>query len=295
MPEAVIPVLPKRARGDYIDRKPGPFTNDPNGWFEGYPKRMPLAMRAVVEVVRDLPGDELDRVFRVQADRRLAEHVGLALAMIQEVGYPLIGAQEANSRGKKQGGVGSYSPRFIKTNDGRKVASEHSRAKAWDLWSRSNPQRWSRDGKPVAFASTWHPLAIRVVVAGDFDWGGHFHDMTKGRYIDAMHIQYRLRPEDVAASTARMIAEFEKIKAELEPDPIPPEDPDVTSDQVKALQRALNAAGAHPPLPVDGVYGPMTEAAVLSLPDVVATQVDAAEAEARDVTKEAAVQAVSSI
>lgn len=294
MTEVALPVLPRRPRSDYIDRKPGAHTNDAKGWFQGYPKRMPLDMRAVVEVVRDLEGDVLDRTFRVTADKRLAEHVGLALAMIQEVGYPLIGAAEVNVSGGKQGGVGSYANRAIKTNDGREVPSEHSRAKAWDLWTRSNPQRWSKTGKPIPFASTWHPLAVRIVVAGDFEWGGHFHDMSRGRYIDAMHIQYRLRPENVAASTARMIAEYEAIMAELEPEQ-PPEEPDVTIDEIKALQRALNAVGTNPALVVDGDYGALTKAAVDGMPALVASQVAAAEADAKDATKDAAVQAVSSI
>lgn len=255
---AELPTLPYYLREDYVDRLPGEYTNRPRGWYPGWPDGVPSPQLAVVEVQRPHDG----RVFRVRVDRRLAEHVGLFLAMIQDLGPPLIGAAEINVEGGRQGGIGSYANRPIKTSSGREVPSEHSRGKAIDLWTLSNRQHST--ATPHILRSTWHPLAVRLAVAGDFEWGGHFHDMTGGTYSDPMHIQYRLRPEDVPGSTRRMAAEYEVIKAELEPEDT------VTPEDVKLLQRQLNALGADPQLAVDGDFGPMTRAALKSIQGTVA-------------------------
>jgi hypothetical protein len=265
---AELPVLPFRGREEYVDRKPGKHTNRPRGWLPGWPDGVPYSQLAVVEVERPLDG----RVFKVRVDRRLAEHVGLFLAMIQEVGHPLIGAGEVNVEGGKQGGVGSYANRPIKTNDDRRIASEHSRGKALDLWTLSNPQRFT--DRPHRLRSTWHPLAVRIAVAGDFEHGIHFHDMSSGTYSDPMHVQYRLRPEDVPGSTQRMVDEYERIRAELEPEEPDDMTPEVR-ERIKALQRFLNERGANPPLEVDGDFGRLTEAALLQ----VRTQLGFADAE----------------
>lgn len=252
-----LPVLPYHGREAYVDRKPGRHTNRPRGWLPGWPEGVPSSQMAVVEAERPLDG----RVFRVRVDKRLAEHVGLFLLMAQEVGLVLIGAEEVNVAGDKQGGISSYMNRPIKTSTGRVVPSEHSRAKAIDILTRSNPQRSTTT--PHRLRSTWHPLAVRLAVAGDFEHGIHFHDMTGGTYSDPMHVQYRLRPEDVPGSTERMVADYELIRAELEPEE------DVTPEQVKAVQRTINAAGRKPPLAVDGIFGPGTEAALRDLRNMI--------------------------
>jgi hypothetical protein len=262
-----LPVLPVRGREEYPDRNPQPpHTNKPRGWHPGWPAGMPAGSLAVVETPRKLDG----KIFKVRVDKRLAEHFGLFLMMIQEVGYPLIGADEVNVNGGKQGGIGSYNNRPIKGDGGNDVASEHSRGKALDIYTRSNPQRSTTN--PHRLKSTWHPLAVRLAKAGDLEWGGHFHDMTNGKYSDPMHVQYRKWPEHVAASTAAMEAEYERILDEL----FPPEDPGVTPEQVKLLQQQLNELGADPQLTVDGVFGPVTQAALESITGVVLQRRDQA-------------------
>jgi hypothetical protein len=254
-----------------------------------------MAPEDMAQVTVTRPGD--DRTFRVRVDRRLAELTGLLLAMMQEVGYPLIGALEVATRPNgdhvKQGGVSSYSNRPIKTNDGTRIASEHSRGLALDVWSRSNPQRW---GQNVPFSSTWHPLAVRLAIAAGFEWGGHFWDLRpKGTYIDAMHLEYRWSPEDVANSVVQLKAEYLAIRDELEPEQ-PPEEPEVTPAQVKVLQAKLNEAGlANPPLVVDGVYGPLTESAVVAIPASVDAQVGMAKADTKEAAKEASTTAIDAV
>jgi hypothetical protein len=234
-------------------------------------------------------------VFRVSVDKRLGDLVGLLLGMIQEVGYPLIGASEENEKGGKQGGVGSYANRAIKEQGPDTKPSIHSSALALDLWSRSNPQRW---GDRVAFSSTMHPLAVRLFAAADFYWGGWFWDISNATYLDAMHIEYNLKPGDVAASTARLKAEYKAITGETEPgNPPTPPDPggDVTPEQIKVLQTQLNKVGTSPPLVVDGTYGPKTETAVIGLSALVEGQIDLAETSTKEDTKADAIEAVSGI
>jgi hypothetical protein len=280
MSEAVIPYLPRRPRSAYIDRTPGRrISGDRRGWGKGWPEGTPLANRATVVVQRDLPGDSLDRVFRVQASTahpRFPELVGLVLAGIQEVGFPLIGAQEValrpNGRTEKQGGVGSYNNRPIKAQGGKLTASEHSRAIAYDLWSRSNPQRWDEQGR-LRFWSTWHPLAVELVVAAGFEWGGHFWDLYDGTYCDAMHIEYRGAPASVPTAIERYLAKYAEVWARLHPEqptePAPPEEDAMSKADVLLIQQKLNEAGHSPPLLEDGVLGPITRAVIEALPALV--------------------------
>lgn len=290
---AALPFLPRRPRSAYINRRPGRRSpGDARGWHKGWPAGMEPG--DLVAVITTRPDD--GRTFRVRVDRRLGALVGLLLAMIQEVGYPLIGAQETTTtptgKAVKQGGVGSYNNRPIKTQGGDDEASEHSRGLALDLWSRSNPQRWGRE---IPFASTQHPLAVRLFVAAGFEWGGHFHDLRpRHTYIDAMHIEYRGRPQDVAQSIATLKAEYQAITGELEPAP-EPEEPDVTPAQIKVLQAKLNEAGTNPPLVIDGVYGAATESAVVALPGTVSTQVEAEAAEMKEAAKQASSAAIDGL
>lgn len=290
-----VPFLPRRPRTAYRDRIPGRRSSgDARGWHKGWPEGMAAADMKAVIAIRPQDGRE----FRVRVDKRLAELVAALLAAIQEVGYPLIGALEVATKPGggtvKQGGVGSYNNRPIKTNDGTEVASEHSRGLALDLWSRSNPQRWSSTGN-APFSSTWHPLAVRLAIAAGFEWGAHFWDLKpEHSYIDAMHIEYRWSPEDVANSIAQLKDEYRRIQDELKP-PAPPEDPDVTPKEIMELQAALNAAGTNPPLLVDGDYGPLTRAAVNALPGTVQAQVDIAELAMRNNARDAAAGAIDEL
>ena len=213
------------------------------------------------------------KTFHPNVDKRLEGLFTEWLMASQEMGYPLIGAAERNGAGGKQGGIGGFSCRAIKGSN-PPVASNHSSGTAIDVYTRSNPQRWSERG-PVRFASTIHPHMVELAAAADIYWGGWYWDTSKGRYVDAMHAEYAMRPENVAESLARLRAKADEIRKRLAPQQ--PEEPDVDAEQVKELQRTLNRLGAAPQLVVDGVFGPLTEAAMRKTPERVEAQIAEAE------------------
>jgi peptidoglycan hydrolase-like protein with peptidoglycan-binding domain len=73
---------------------------------------------------------------------------------------------------------------------------------------------------------------------------------------------------DVPRALAQLDAEYARLR------PPPPEEP-VNSEQVKAVQQALNELGWVPALKVDGVYGPLTDAAVKGIATRQATRFEA--------------------
>jgi hypothetical protein len=236
------------------------------------------------------------KTFRPSVDKRLGELFSEFLRMSQAIGYPLIGATEANAQGKKQGGVGSFACRAIKGSN-PPAPSNHSSATALDLYTRSNPQYWSEN---VRFASTIHPNMVELAAAADIYWGGWYWDTSKHKYLDAMHFEYMLRPSDVASSLARLRDKFKQLGGSgggtpTPPTPIPTPGGDVTPAQIKALQKSLNDAGTTPELVIDGVYGPATETAVIELPNTVSEQVELAESTSKADTKEAAKVAIDAI
>jgi hypothetical protein len=284
---APLPVLPRRPRTDYIappSRIANRTTARRRGWYAGWPDACPpTSARTTVVLTR--PSDA--REFRLQIDDRLATLFATWATMFQELGHELRGAGEPSANGKLQGGVGSYVCRAIKGSEPPRP-SNHSTGTAWDLWTRSNPQIWTG-----AFVSTIHPEVVELAAAADIYWGGWYWDARRD-YVDAMHFEYMARPGDVTASLTRLKAKYAEIVKRHEPDE-PDEEGDVTPEQVKALQANLNAVGTQPPLVVDGVYGPMTEAAVAGLPTLVVGQVDSAETSASAQTKQAAIEAVAAI
>lgn len=293
MTDPVFPTLPRRPRSDYVNpptRIATRTTAKRRGWYAGWEDNCPPASaRSRVVLIR--PSDNHE--FGLVVDKRLAGLFGAWADAFMYLGHELRTARELSANGKAQGGNGSYVCRAIKGSDPPRP-SNHSSATAWDLWTRSNPQIGRTMDRIVPFVSTIHPEVVELAAAADIYWGGWYWDTTNHRYVDAMHFEYMRRPEDVAGSLARMTAVFAEIKARHEPDPAP-EEPDVTTDEVKALQIALNAIGTQPPLVVDGKYGPVTHAAVLNMPKLVANQVDAAEVAASTTTKQAAIDAVSAI
>lgn len=287
-----VPFLPRRTRDAY----PNPpaliakrTTAKSRGWFEGYPDGLPVSARGKARVARPID----DRVFELTLDARLVELFSTWLAFAQELGYPLIGADEVavkpNGDTVKQGGVGSYFNRPIKTQDGRIFPSNHSNGTAVDLYSRSNPQRW---GAGIGFWSTQHPVSVDLAAAADLYWGGWYGDKSEAgiTYIDAMHFEYMRRPPDVADSLRKLKARYAALR---------PEEPDVSKDDVKLLQSMLNGLGAEPLLVVDGDFGPITRAALNALPATVQAKVNAAVAEnTTDVAaqvKEAAKEAIDAV
>lgn len=292
----MIPVLPRRPRSDYIDPPTRIQKRTPagkRGWAAGWPDACPRGSTlAVLSIPR--PGD--DKVFHPDCDARLADLFTEFLTFGQELGYPLIGALEANALGKKQGGMGAFSCRAIKGSNPPQP-SNHSSGTALDLWTLSNPMRVGyfangEVGKPVEFVSTIHPHLVELAAAADIYWGGWYWDNDHW-YVDAMHFEYMRRPQDVAASRKRLRAKAAEIRKRLAPEP--PEDPIVTPEQVMLLQTKLNALGTNPALAVDGDFGAATEAALQGVDALVAAQVAAAEAAERTETKQEAVNAVSAI
>lgn len=286
----VPPVLPRRPRADYVNAPKAiarRTTAGRRGWFAGWPdKCTPGSSRTELAITRPQDG----RVFRPEVDKRLAELFTLFLNASQEFGYPLIGAMEENANGRKQGGVSSFFCRAIKGSNPPQP-SNHSSATALDLYSRSNVMLYAE--RPVPFVSTIHPHQVELAAAADIYWGGWYWD-NDHNYVDAMHFEYMKRPADVAASLASLKAKRQEIHDRLNPPP-PPEDPDVTPQEVKELQMVINQRGHMPPLAVDGDYGPLTRAAVLNLNTLVDTQIEMAETAASAATKEDAITAVQAI
>jgi hypothetical protein len=176
---------------------------------------------------------------------------------------------EMRKRDETHGGQGGMACRAIKGSD-PKVPSNHSSGTAWDCNTKGNPMILDDAGVPVSqkrFVSRQSPVLIRLAGAARIYWGGWYADRQSG-YSDAMHFEYMARPEDVAQSLKDLDAEYERIHAEL----FPPEEPPVDAEQVKAVQQAINDLGWQPPLLVDGIYGPITTAAVQAVADRVATE-----------------------
>lgn len=291
-----FPTMPRQKRAAYIDvpleiRKR--TSAGSRGWRKGWPDDCPAgADRARVSVQRPSDG----KTFSVSVDARLEGLFTAFLTYIQKTGHELRTADELSANGKKQGGNGSFVCRAIKGSN-PPAPSNHSTGTALDLWSRSNPQLGRSMDRQVAFVSTIHPTAVRLAAAGLIYWGGWYWDTTRRKYVDAMHFEYMSTPANVERAIRQMRTEYQRISGEQEP--LPP-DPDqegeaMTDEQVRELQATLNAVGVDPPLVVDGVYGPKTEAAVEGLPATVDYQVDAAEAAAKAETKEAAIDAVEAI
>jgi hypothetical protein len=104
--------------------------------------------------------------------------------------------------------------------------------------------------KRWAVPNGWQPEAARA----DHEWHDHLSFWRDTEFIDKRPLFY----------------DFFGVQ----PSP-PPEEPPVDIDQVKAVQQAINELGWDPPLLVDGIYGPITTAAV----QAVAEKVQAEQAE----------------
>jgi hypothetical protein len=243
MTDYVVPVLPRRPREQYINT-PSRLQSRPSakrrGWFAGWPDNCPTAAaRTNIAVVRPQDG----RTFNMSVDTRLAHLFRLFLEFSQDVGDPLIGAQEVNANGGMQGGIGSYVCRAIKGSNPPQP-SNHSSATALDLYTRSNPMRIGRlangqMGAPVTFVSTIHPHMVELGAAADLYWGGWYWDRThpdtgNHYYVDAMHFEYMKRPQDVEQSVIRLKNTYADIKKRLEPEE--PEDPEFMSEDIKLVQ-----------------------------------------------------------
>jgi hypothetical protein len=255
--------MPRRQRSEYID-PPALIARRSEavarGWMAGWPDRCPSGDQVIrVDVVR-YPAD--GRVFSVRVDRRLGPLIAAFLGAAQRVGYPLVGADEVNVAGDKQGGVGSLNCRAIKGSNPA-APSNHSTGTALDLWSRSNPLL--RNAAGVPFRSTIHPAVVELAAAADLYWGGWYWDASKTR-VDAMHFEYMRRPADVSDSLRKLDARYK----ELAKPTVDTGGTDVTPEQVKALQTALNKA-LGTTLVVDGKYGPATTTALAALAGHVET------------------------
>jgi hypothetical protein len=136
--------------------------------------------------------------------------------------------------------------------DGTRTPSNHSWGLAVDLNSRANPRAEDlRTDLPPAVVAMWW--------ACGFFWGGWYR-----RRPDAMHFEYVRRPTDVAAdlAAARRHLNGARTAPAFVPPPLRLTDPRTRGDRVRFVQGRLNANGAAPPLAVDGVWGPRTDAAL---------------------------------
>jgi hypothetical protein len=218
------------------------------GWGPGWPEcSTDRSNRGMARSVRARDGATFNRPVR----KELVEHVSFLMQETQDIAAALGGDVPYEFRKAKEtdGGVSSWVCRPIK-NSNPPVASVHSYGAAIDIDSRSNPmsKRWM---------ATNPPWMVELWAAGDFYWGGWFSNTAW--FFDAMHFEYNLRPSDVAGSLARARAAAKRIRTELGLNKPIPED-NVTTDQVKTLQATLNTLGAK--LLVDGIYGPLTDAAL---------------------------------
>lgn len=145
----------------------------------------------------------------------------------------------------------SYSNRSV---TGGKIASNHSRGKAFDFNAPNNPFSW-------AFKSDIPPAVVRLWESHGFYWGGRY----TGQPTDAMHMEFWNSPASVAgylASAQKILkaigtAKPVVIKAAPKPSLAKITVGGVT---VRRLQLALCAAGYQ--VPVDGVMGATTTAGV---------------------------------
>jgi hypothetical protein len=148
---------------------------------------------------------------------------------------------EIRKNDEPDGGFSTYNCRSIR---GSTQWSWHSWPVAFDLNSKGNPMQ----STSTAWRSTMPPWFVTVMESAGFYWGGRYTN------ADAMHFEYLGRPTDVATDTVNAYRAIAALKP-------PPEDT-VTPEQVKALQSLLNAPPFSAKLVVDGIYGPMTDAAL---------------------------------
>ena len=121
--------------------------------------------------------------------------------------------------------------------------SNHSWGLAVDINAPSNPMR----ADFVCDQPTWMPS---LWWGYGLFWGGWYRSIK-----DPMHYEFLGTPRDLREATRR--AKGELGRAEAVPYPSPGE----SSDRVRSAQERLLELGFDPG-PIDGIYGPMTQAAV---------------------------------
>lgn len=251
--EHLRPLRPAIRQG----RKPDWSTPDNRGW--GKPGRAGARKAFTVQSV--------DKTFQLVAMRKLADHAQFVLEGTVALGYPLLGVNHPD------GGVGDFVVRPVRgTTD---VPSWHSWNVAFDINSGGNK-------RADYWRCTIPPEVVEFWLRAGFDWGGYFRNP-----YDTHHIEYCGRPSDVAADNVRAREALAEILARRDP----PEEPDMSIDQVKAVQQAMNDLGWTPPLVVDGSFRELTTGAVSGIAAKVRErQAAAAETARRDERRRGAAQ-----
>ena len=125
------------------------------------------------------------QLIRVTVRRELVPLFELA-AELADVKH---GYQIWASRGGEVWGPWSYENRAI---GGTSTASNHSRAKAWDVNAPNNPQSYTfQSDLPPGLVEDWERIGLC--------WGGRYVSPTK---FDTMHFEYGYSPADVAGHVA---------------------------------------------------------------------------------------------
>lgn len=108
-------------------------------------------------------------------------------------------------------GPWSYENRAI---GGTSTASNHSRAKAWDVNAPNNPQSYTfQSDLPPGLVEDWERIGLC--------WGGRYGSPTK---FDTMHFEYGYSPADVAGHVALARQLLGGGSTPITPSPSPEED-----------------------------------------------------------------------
>jgi hypothetical protein len=153
----------------------------------------------------------------------------------------------------KDGQTWGYACRAIR---GTRTASNHSWGLALDINSLTNPMG-------ATFRSNLPPAVVAMWWSCGFFWGGWYRSRP-----DAMHFEYVGRPADVAGHLAIARTHLSGVTAKVAAHNgftgpvLRLAQPRMRGDRVVWVQQRLNAHGAEPKLTADGVWGPLTDAAL---------------------------------
>jgi peptidoglycan hydrolase-like protein with peptidoglycan-binding domain len=236
----VIEPLPTYQLSDYF-AKPSRLDNvkyrmpSRRGWGPGWVKGQPNPNR---DKIHYYPTNRLNPQFRDE----YAPLGTLLIQMSNALGYDM------RRRIDPDGGFGDYDYRPI---GGTEVPSFHSWALAIDQNTKGNP-------RGQTFKSVTPPAIVLLYESTGHDWGGRYRSPVK---VDAMHLGYQGRPEDVEADIGNAWLTFAEVLGGTTLYPLLYElNPEQNAAMVRVLQYRLELHGHL--VPDDGTFEPEMTTAV---------------------------------